>query len=375
MTTPSPTSLSSLMATISQDPDVMNGLADAGISLPDVSTGVVAGFGQLLSGGGASLSQIAPLVGGALALVGGPVGAVAGTFIAGALGAMNTLESFFGQAQPNHLWTVGGQGFPGPRPFGPADPLWVRWETIVKSVIPKASAPLPADAPFGTPDSTACAGAMGGPPVIAWQWLPTILRDKAQAQAIVASKNPAPRDLLTARFTLLYIAAWERNAELWWNGYQGAGDYQVLVTVASAWNASQAAATAGAAYVPTNTVEPQNDGALTGDFVYTAKWGAAFMPWTCPAAHSYIANLEAGNVDGQDNPAVTILLAPPVAVRTSVLSAAPSPALSLLLAGQAKSSQSLGSAATQAKGAAQIASWIASEATPPSLWQRLVSLF
>ena len=372
-----PTSLSSLMSTISQDPDVMNGLADAGISLPDVSSGVVAGFGQLLSGGGASLAQIAPLVGGALALVGGPVGAVAGTFITGALGAMNSLESFFGQSQPSYAWVVGGEGFPGPRPFGPADKAWVTWESYVEKVIPKPSKTPPLTAPLGTPDVLACAGAYGGPPVFAFQWLPTILRDKAAAQAIVTSKAPNSRDLLTARFTLLYIAAWERNAELWINGFQGAGDYQVLVTVASAWNESQSAATKSAAYVPTNTIVPQNDGALKGSFAYTAEWGASFMVWTCPSENSFISNLEAGNVTGQDNPAITILLAPPSPPAPEpVFSNKPSPALELLLAGQ-KSVQTLGgSAATQAKGAAQLASWIAAEASPPpSLWQRFVSLF
>lgn len=278
--------------------DIISGALHGNISpesmMPLVSMGLAAtGVGAPVAGLVAAAVPIAESVGQALGLMGRPDqsaqcawivsdGAIAPSPSALSGGSMSKSDSEL----KHHSWE--GYGcFRKKRPYGPKDPVWVKWGDYVKK------------------NSTKMANGMtvAIPAFPEWSAIAQGLEDLANAGnkkytkklddgrvLKVGGGNPffpgylwgAPQ--VEREFAALYFAMWQANAELAINGHKYASDADVLTAAVKAWNTHH---TGGAPF----TLKPVS-GAAPQVPNYSKQW--------------FVTALLNGDIDGNDRPPVTL---------------------------------------------------------------------
>lgn len=210
------------MADASTSASITASLSGLGLSSDDINS-AISGYTGLAGNATDALMNIAdkgisdaaslsPLVAVGLSAIGvGPAGVAA---VSVALPVLDLISSLFSSPAPHCNWTVGRGCFQtAVRPYGPTDPNWVTFDSLVNSDFQLAMQAFP------------------------WSW---------QVLSEVGAKgfsdgdvpiDPSDRDAIE-QFIYAYDVAWKANAEYWINGYTGLSETQLLDIVRDAWNAA-----------------------------------------------------------------------------------------------------------------------------------------
>jgi hypothetical protein len=244
-----------------------------------LSTGAVNSLLGLLSGQPPTLSNTAPLVAAGLALI-PAIGPVAIAAVAAALPVIDFIAQLLSPAKPSCTWTVGSLCVTSVRPYGPGSRYW----QSIDDFLAGATAPDVPTPPGSRNDQIDAAFPF---------YRDTILCELARI-------GDAPTAAV-AQFLKSFYAAWKANASYALNGFQAADEHKLLQAVADAWN----------------TVHDPGAGFA---FRGTVSWYGLNLPSSSvksclfdptkalddPAQTTYVSVLLNGDVDGHDQPPVSI---------------------------------------------------------------------
>jgi hypothetical protein len=246
---------------------------------------------NVANGQAPSWAELAPLVAGGLALAGvASVPVIA--LVAAAIPIVGALVSLITGTKAKCLWNVGGVCFAGEIPYGPSDPTWVTWADFLAT----PGGPVAySEAAF--PDYAATIGCE----------LPIVDRVLASQQPGAGASDPfvgtlTPATLNVWLFLRTYYTLWESNAEQAINGHPYASDAALLAQVATAWNNTH---TSGSTF----TFQPAT---VSLSSVLVGKDGVCGQNENLadPTVPTFVSLLLAGQVDGHDEPPLTINTGP-----------------------------------------------------------------
>ena len=271
-------------------------------------------------------ATMAPLVAGGLALLN--VAAPVVALVAAAIPILGALVSLITGTDPKCTWNVGGVCFTGNVPWGPSDPKWVTWQQFVSigaeglapqiagTLFPGTTPPQGGIAWFAFPDY---ASTIGCELPIIDATIAALQTPSATLGAVPSSgilgvgaqgaqgghvesggmTTAVPTDVLnTWLFLRTYYTVWIANAEQAINGHPYAHDADLLVQTVTAWNAT---------HTPNYQYTFQPATVTLADIeVGKASACRAGEDLVNPDVPTFVALLLAGQIDGHDQPPLTI---------------------------------------------------------------------
>ena len=300
-----------------------------------------------------SFTALAPLISAGLLASG--VGAPAAAVVAAALPVLDAIVSLFSSPQESCSWKVGAYCFTGKQPYGPQDPIWMTADQFLATWVPPgwqvnqpscqwpppgwdvvhgfeqgsvtnpclATAPAPT---FGGTPGTFTDEFMWAPSESPYAWFrntdgsahifngvnngidqafpfyrSTIdcdLRTMAATFGAPTAAKPYPE---IWGFLYVYYQAWRANAEFAINGYTPIAEYQLLTTVAGAWNKVHSSSSTMV---------------LSGINPPASRSPLNLYPWL--QGHYPNLLIQGGYVDNQDKAPITINLGPRIATSSSL---------------------------------------------------------